>query len=169
MSNMETAPLRFRVKTIKTESVDGWASNPPASLHAKLWPMALVSDCFVLSESGAEWLPDEGGTLSIQFERNFSPPFVGAFGNRVHPGEWAEVGEEIANPDPLEWYHSKYLAYASAPSAFPGESLKSLHERFRQSEGAVLEVSVAHACGGRVPTGIIEGGRITALRFVEND
>jgi hypothetical protein len=164
---MELAPLRFRVKAIDVKSVDGWLSNPPADLNAPLWPIALMSDCFILAGTDGAWSPDEGGTLSIQFERPFPPPFVGSFGNRVHPGEWADSNEEVEEPDPVEWYHSKYLVYASAISAFPGLDLAVVHERFRRSEGMELEVLVTHSYGGRPPTGVMEGGRITALRFVE--
>lgn len=168
VSGLETAPLRFRVKGVDVKSVHGWVSNPSPDLDAGCWPMSLMCDCFVRSSTNsAQWDPDEGGTLSIQFEHRFPAPFVGSFGNRVHPAEFADDGEEVEEPDPTDWYHSKYLVYASARSAFPDQDVAVLHRRFRKSEGQLLEATVMPSFGGRVPTGTIEGGRIAALRFVE--
>ncbi|MBI1186302.1 MAG: hypothetical protein GC206_03080 [Alphaproteobacteria bacterium] len=166
------SPLRLSVDSIERGSTGGWSTSAVLAPESDFPPITLLCSALVSDDGGASWVPDEGGRLTIQFERefpqrNFDTHFcVGAYANRIHPGEFADDDEEVEEPSGPEWWQEKYMIYASGPSAFPGLPTAEIHRMFMTSVGRTLEAIVAGEANRRPDTGVMEGGRIFSLSFV---
>ena len=163
------SPIRIVSKTVETGS-GGWLPAYDDRQCNPLAPLTIKGECFRSpSVDSTTWEHAGGGKFVIWFDRQHRMPR--RYGNVLSVGYYANGGWdddfEIPEGDRLsaeEAYWSLVQVNAQAPSCFPGRDMHDLRAELMQP-GTCLEAIIACRAGRMPPLGVIEGGRILALRL----
>ena len=155
------ARLRLKLRRFKQFS---WGDGEPTSLEIKC-------DAFIRPNGGV-WIADKGATLYLRFGREYPDPgyddhhgCVGGF-DSSHP-EDSPFFDEAAPPE--KYYFDRYGLDVYAESAFAGEDMAAVHARFLATKRKFVEAVIADARrDGTPPIGVMLGGQVYALNFVES-